>query len=114
MSDIAHEAPTFFSLYADGKATPDQLDDFVEAWHESGDEETRELHEFLGMTWDEYGVLLMTDDALPLILDARRANRPLREFVEPFFQALRSKNDPKDRPTIHRMSYWLYDRPPEA
>jgi hypothetical protein len=38
-------------------STPERaqrIDDAVEAWHVSGPDETRELHEYLGWTWDEY------------------------------------------------------------
>jgi hypothetical protein len=112
VSDVAHESSTFFALYSEDRVTPDQIDDFVEAWHESGDDETRELHEYLGLTWEEYGVLMMTSRALPLILAARRADRPLREFVEPFFETLKARNAPRDRATLHTMSYWLYGHPP--
>jgi hypothetical protein len=33
--------------------TPQSLDDLVDRWHE-GDGEGVELHEYLGMSWDEY------------------------------------------------------------
>ena len=113
MSDLSHEAPTFLKLYSEGLVTADEVDDYVEAWHESGDEETRELHEYLGMTWEEHGVWVITPRALPTILAARRANRPLREFVAPFFETLRSAANPDDRPVLHAMSYWLQHHPPE-
>ncbi|MSP01349.1 MAG: hypothetical protein EXR07_09935 [Acetobacteraceae bacterium] len=72
MSDVLQKAPTFFSLYSLGLATADQADDFVEAWHESGDEETRSLAEYLGLTGEEYGVWVITTRALPSIRAARQ------------------------------------------
>lgn len=36
------------------KSLDDHLDDLVDAWHDSGPEEKRGLHEYLGMTWEEY------------------------------------------------------------
>ena len=33
--------PSFIDLYLRGKCLPEDIDDFVDAWHESGDEETR-------------------------------------------------------------------------
>jgi hypothetical protein len=44
--------PTFLERHRAGEEL--DVDDFVEAWHE-GAGEGLELHEFLGMTWDEYG-----------------------------------------------------------
>lgn len=32
----------------------DILDNMIDAWHDSGPDEVRSLHEYLGMTWDEY------------------------------------------------------------
>ena len=39
-----------------------ELEDLVAAWHKSGDEETRELHEYLGMTFDEYAEWVMSNE----------------------------------------------------
>lgn len=35
------------------KRTSDEWDNLVEEWHTG--EDPRELHEFLGLTWEEYG-----------------------------------------------------------
>jgi hypothetical protein len=112
VSDIANMTPTFFTLYSEGCVTAEQADDYVEAWHESGEEETRSLSEYLGMTEEEYGIWVITPRALPAILAARRTNRPLREFVAPLFEALKAAGDPEDRPVLHVLSYWLQRHPP--
>lgn len=111
MSDLVHERDTFFALYESGRAAPAQIDDFAEAWHESGDDEQRSLAEILGVTEEEYGVLIIPDRALPAILAARCANRPLREFVAPFFDTLRAAGDPGDKPVPHALGYWLRHHP---
>ena len=107
VSDIAHAENSFFALYDSGQATAEQIDDFVDAWHASGDEETRSLAEYLGVTNEEYGVLIITDRALPAILAARRARRPLRQFVAPFFERLRAEGDPENRPVVFALAHWL-------
>ena len=107
MSDVVHRPDTFFALYDSGRATAEQIDDFVEAWHEFGDDEPRSLAEYLGVTDGEYGVPMITDRALPAILAARRANRPLRDFVAPLFEQLQTANDPEDAPLLHAMRHWL-------
>ena len=43
---------TFMDNLANGWAAEDQIDDAVEEWHESDSD--LELHEYLGMSWDEY------------------------------------------------------------
>ena len=44
---------TFVEQFRSGIATESDFDEFVHYWHDtySGD---KPLHEFLGMTWDEY------------------------------------------------------------
>jgi hypothetical protein len=41
MSDVQTRPTSFFDLFLAGKATADQVDDFVGAWHESGNHEQR-------------------------------------------------------------------------
>jgi len=113
VSEVQNELPTFMTLYDQGAVTAEQIDDFVEAWHESGDDEQRSLVEYLGMTEAEYDVEFITPRALPAILAARRANRPLREFVLPFFEKLRAAGDPRDKPVLHTLGFWLQRHPPE-
>lgn len=47
------EEKTFVELLKEGIVNSDDIDSFVEEWHERyiGN---KSLHEFLGMTWDEY------------------------------------------------------------
>lgn len=47
--------PTFFDLYSRGQALPDDIDDFVDMWHEGADPQAKALplHEYLGLTVDE-------------------------------------------------------------
>lgn len=113
VSDVAQKRDTFFALYDSGHAVAGDIDDFVGAWHESGDEETRSLVEYLGLTAEEYGVLMLTDRTLPVILAARRANRPLREFVAPFFEQLQADGNPKDASVLFAMGHWLKKHQPE-
>jgi hypothetical protein len=107
VSDVLHATPTFLSLYGQDRVTENQLDDFITAWHESGDDEQRSLAEFLGMTNEEYSVSLMAPDSLPLIRRARREHLPLRELLVPWLNELRSAADPTDGPAIHALSHWL-------
>lgn len=43
----------FHELYLEGKVTIDDIDDFIENWH-NGDGEGLELHEYLGLTEEQY------------------------------------------------------------
>jgi hypothetical protein len=66
---------TFLDLCVRGKAGPDEIDDFIDRWHEAP--EGRELHEYLGMTEEEYGNWLRQPDALANIIKARQGTTPL-------------------------------------
>jgi len=112
VSEVHNMSPTFMTLYDQGRVTPEQIDDFVEAWHESGDEEQRSLVEYLGMTESEYDIEFITPRALPVILAARRANRPLQDFVAPLFEELQAAGLPEDKPVLHALSHWLQRHPP--
>jgi len=113
VSEVQHETQTFFSLYGDGLISADQIDDFVEAWHNSGDEEKRSLSEYLGMTDDEYAIWVMSHGALPSILAARRGQQPLAAAVAEYLTDLK-RNHPANRPAIHALSHWLARHVPVA
>ena len=103
---MRYETPTFFSLYGEGRVTADQINDFIAAWHDSGEAETRSLAEYLGMSDEEYSVWLMSHGALPSILAARRQQRPLAAVIDTYLADLRSSPSP-DRSAIHALSHWL-------
>jgi hypothetical protein len=66
MSDQAK----FLNLSREGKVAPDDIDDFVDRWHEA--QEGQELHDYLGMTMQEYAQWVRRPDALAEIIRARR------------------------------------------
>jgi len=107
VSDALSTTPSFLVLYERDRVTEDQIDEFVAAWHDSGEDEQRSLAAFLGMTDEEYRVSLMAPDSLPLIRRARREHLPLRELIVPYLNVLRSRADPMDRPVVHALSHWL-------
>jgi hypothetical protein len=86
------------------------IDDFIDAWHESGEEEQRSLAEYLGLSDTEYAVIGMAPKALDLIVRARREKRSLRGLLVPYLASLRRAADPADRPVIHSLGHWL-ERP---
>jgi hypothetical protein len=92
---------TFVDLALDGRATLDEIDDYVDAWHDSDD--PRELHEFLGMTWDEYALWGEQPDALRYIIASRWRGVPvetlLREYaseLEPAMARARDENEARE------------------
>lgn len=107
MSEVAQHTPTFFELYSQGLASGEAADDFVGAWHDSGDDETRSLAAYLGMTDAEYAVWMITPRALPAILAARQSGQSLRASLIPFVEGLRAAGDPSDALTLRTFGYWF-------
>ena len=60
---------TFMGHHVDGR-DPGDIDDWVERWH-AGDSKLQ-LHQFLGMTWEEYGNLMLASGCLEHIVATRR------------------------------------------
>jgi len=61
----------FIELCLAGEVLEDEIDDFVERWHE-GDSEETSLHDFLGMDWDEYSLWATNPSILKFILSAHK------------------------------------------
>lgn len=72
--------PSFIELCLRGARTPDEIDDFVDKWHDQS--LGTPLHEFLGMTEAEYSLWAADSSVLPCILEARRSGRDVVELIE--------------------------------
>lgn len=62
---------TFITSCLNGEVLVEDIDDFVEAWHEGREGANQELHEYLGMSWEEYSIWATTPSILPFIISAR-------------------------------------------
>lgn len=71
--------PSFLELACDGYVLPREIEDYVDSWHESDSEQ--ELHDFLGMRWDEYTLWVAHPENINIIIAARLENRPVLEAV---------------------------------
>jgi len=60
----------FLDLCLIGEAELDAIDDFIENWHNSV--QVNQLHDYLGMTWEEYCLWVADPNSLASIIDARR------------------------------------------
>jgi len=70
---------TFIEECLAGRARPEDIDDFVEAWHQ--DESDEPIDSFLGMTEDEYALWVEQPRALPFILYSHRCGVPLQRAI---------------------------------
>lgn len=96
---------SFLVLMMEGRVSPDEIDDFIEAWHE-GDEGSS-LPEYLGMTREEYRLWFHDPGALTIIAFARRFNKSLREAVDDNLSEARLAARSGDLNKINQLQRWL-------
>jgi len=72
MSPHAEVRLAFMELYLRGQVAADDIDDFIDNWHESPG--SQELFEYLGMTKDEYARWLRDPGTLPDMAGASERN----------------------------------------
>jgi hypothetical protein len=103
---------TFFDLYSRGQALPDDIDDFVDKWHEEADPQARSLplHEYLGLTLDEYEFWVHDPDVLPQVLIAHRESRPLQDVMRDYLNELPVAARADDAATVRALRAWLAKR----
>jgi hypothetical protein len=113
VSDIDVPAAPFLALCDRGQVTDEDISDFIEALHESGDDEQRMLPEYLGMTAVEYEVWLMDHRMLRLVVMARRGGTSLCALVGDYYDYVKlcEANRWEDRAAIPVLSYWLAEHP---
>lgn len=70
---------SFIQLAIDGYVMLDEIDDYVDQWHEKAP--PLELHDFLGLTWQEYSLWVAHPDNLSIVIAARREHQPVLEAV---------------------------------
>jgi hypothetical protein len=112
VSDVDAPTALFFDRYCDGRVDEDAISDGIEAWHDSGDDERRDLPEFLGMTDDEYAIWAMDGRSLPLLAEARRAGRSARAALAEHLAAMQANPTYEDRSAIYALTDWVARNPP--
>lgn len=111
MSEAGTGSRAFFDLLVDVQVSAGDVDDYVTAWHDSGDEEHRSLAEFLGLTDEDYAVLMMDSRILPEIAAARRPGGPaLTTLMTERARQMHTANNPVDRAALFSLGHWLRAR----
>lgn len=98
---------SFMELALKSDVLLDEIDDFVDAWHEGAGDSS--LAEFLGMTSDEYALWATSPALLSHIVTARMGKRLLSEVVNDNFDELRmaARADPGAE---RKLKLWLSRR----
>lgn len=104
------EPTKFIDRYALGFADADDINDFIDYWHDS--ESTENLHDFLGLTWEEYSLLASDSYALPIIVKARMEQVPIAIAVNDnirFHDRIAARSD--DAGKISALQRWIAAQP---
>jgi len=106
------DKPGFLDLVLEGRAQIDEIDDFVEGWHEG--ESAVDLSDYLGMRSEEYSLWLENPEMLEVICSARRRQQPLAEAVNEATATLRLAERSDDRAKLTSLRSWLRRQGAEA
>jgi hypothetical protein len=71
---------SFMGEVLEGTALWTEIDDWIDRWHEGGGE--GKLHEFLGMSWDEYRLWAEQPTALRFIIAAHEHGEPVESLLQ--------------------------------
>jgi len=71
----------FMERCLSGEAVADEIEKYEEAWHAGKCGKGMELHEFLGMSWDEYAIWATKPSILPVIIRSRKIGISLDEVL---------------------------------
>ena len=99
---------SFVALALNGEVLMDEIDDYVGKWHEG--DSPLPLHEFLGMTRDEYSLWLDSPDALGLILAGRKLGRTPEDIANDNMELTRVAARSDAPVKIKTIQKWLENR----
>jgi hypothetical protein len=104
---------TFMDLYSTGYVMADEIDDFIDCWHEETplvEGEPIPIYKFLGMDRDEYEAWVHDVSVLPHIVRARRSrmslDKVMHEHIDDMLLAARADN----QTAIEALGNWLKRR----
>lgn len=69
----------FITLCSNGELLPDEIDDYIDEWHDSDNNNT--IYDFLGMTQEEYRLWVHSPEIFTYIITARVNNQNLNDIL---------------------------------
>lgn len=105
MSDL-----TFMDRMLRGEVMADEIDDFVDFWHDS--DSSVPLHEFLGMSEAEYGLWVSSPSMLGVIVNARYKKQRLADAVNDNLRQRRRLAARSDKGSlVSQLERWIASQP---
>ena len=96
---------TFISNCLAGEAFMDEIDDYIAQWHSGLAGKNQELHEFLGMSWEEYSLWATRPSILSSILNSKIRHISLDEELD--FERVALAARAKNSQEAIKMEEWL-------
>ena len=87
------------------EAGPEDIDDFIDQWHENPGEQS--LHDFLGMTRNEYAFWIADAAILPVIIRVRSKRRSMDELLAEFEHQLPAAARSASPSAVQALMTWL-------
>lgn len=101
---MSSDQENFVSLALNGQILLEEIDDFVDKWHEENSDLS--LKDHLGMTKEEYSIWIIDENSLPEILAARSQQLPIQEFLNRDTDLkLAARSEGKEK--LHEIKEWL-------
>jgi len=97
---------TFISQCIEGTVLLDDIDDYIDEWHDT-EPQVEKLHDFLGMTWDEYSMWVADPDILPYIVTSHKDNLSLEALLEEHYYSLPLAARAGNALTARKIMAWL-------
>jgi len=91
----------FIESCISGLVLLEEIDDWIDKWHDNS--QGMELHEYLGMNWEEYSSWISMPEILPFIVTAHKDNKKvitLLKEIESLPIAARSGNRQKAKELV--------------
>lgn len=98
----------FVRLCMNGEVLLEEIDNFVEDWHENPCGVP--LHDYLGMTWEEYSLWVADNDILPYIITAHRDRVDINSLLEKYYYALPMAARAENSGKAKLLMKWLKER----
>lgn len=96
---------TFIEKCLAGEAFTDEIENYEEAWHNGREGKDMNLHEYLGMTWEEYSIWVTRPSILAAIVQCRKKGISLKEELDQERIALAARDE--THVEVQKIAQWL-------
>lgn len=100
---------TFVDLCLKGTVLLEEVDDFIDRWHENP--EGQSLREFLGMSDSEYELWVNDPETLPYVILSRKDHKPLTKIInDNYYSEARMAARSDENSKIKFLKRWLKEQ----